>query len=450
MRFYYFYLTNRNVSVPGVTWQDSDDSALRFTLFNSQRWDQHQVIAASKVSTPTMATKFASRLETVVTRKYGKSIDGEWTILGVKEENTSDLMPPDSDAWETFWADGWPKKFQADGTFRAAGEWFQTLAQSVVNGHADDFTNQPGTTGSVTLSTLQTEIPEGAVDLGKGRIFYPKDLGDGHTDLSRAIQAVENKESVCLYGPPGTGKTMLWEAVSKVMGRPMWTLLGSENLDEEGFLGSYAPKRDLSGRADGYAMVRGPYYHAITTPYSLFFLDEVGLTRPQILANVIYPVMDGRGWVNLPTITDDGEVDWDNPKGQVVEVAEGVQIVMAYNPDVIGSVVDEPLKSRTDHMVYYPTDYDRVESIIGSTTTHRQIITVAKNLQTQKEEEGQISLAPQTRELVRFAEQNAKHGTRYALESLLGQVHDAPVELDVWTAIMENTFGISGLKPLSW
>lgn len=234
-----------------------------------------------------------------------------------------------------------------------------------------------------------------------GDTYYARKWG-AHTDVEVVRKARETGQPVFLKSPPGTGKTALFEAA---FGEDMYTLVGSGSTEETDLVGTYTTNPDGT-----FTWVDGPLLRACKEG-KVFFLDEVGLIDAKVLS-VVYPLMDGRDHIDV-TI---------NPAIGKVEAKKGFFIVGATNPNAPGVRLSEALLSRFDIQAEMTTDYSLLETVIG---VNANICRVAANL-AKKQKEGEVSWAPQFRELLAFQKTEKSFGTQFALQNMMATVpeHD--------------------------
>ena len=121
----------------------------------------------------------------------------------------------------------------------------------------------------------------------------------------------------------------------------------------------------------------------------------------------------------------------------------GFYIVFAGNPDVPGAVISEALASRCVLKPEYLTDYDTAATLLGS--AHGDIITVARNLET-KRQEGEVIWAPQMRDLLGYRDVASVFGTELALSNLLANC-GSDSDREVLSDVIARVMGISNIRP---
>lgn len=225
----------------------------------------------------------------------------------------------------------------------------------------------------------------------------------GMPDIDALRKARDAKLPVMLYGPPGAGKSdLVRSAFPDVI-----TLNGDGDTLVDDFVGGWTP----TDQADAYVWIDGPLIRAMRLGLP-FFIDDATLISPKVLA-IVYPVMDGRGWVQVkghPVQQDDGTWGPD-----LVQAAEGFFILGGHNPGVHGAILTEALASRFSIHVHVATSYN----IARSMDIDPRAIKIAENMVTQFAA-GEVGWAPQMRELLAYQDVAAIWGTTAAVSNLVG------------------------------
>ena len=139
---------------------------------------------------------------------------------------------------------------------------------------------------------------------------------------------------------------------------------------------------------------------------------------------VVYGVMDGR----------DELVITQNPLRGTVKVADGFAVIGACNPNVPGAQMSDALLSRFIVHVEMATDWG-IASKLG---VPAKITQVVRNLN-QKFANGEITQAPQLRELIAFRDVSAKFGEGFAIQNFISQVREE--NRDIAIAQIAAVFG---------
>lgn len=230
-----------------------------------------------------------------------------------------------------------------------------------------------------------------------GEKYYLRKLGD-HTDVLLLRKAREEGLYVLTYGPPGTGKTALKEAAfAGDEHGGLWTIQGTGDTEVADFVGGYTQQPDGT-----YIWVDGPLLLAMEAGGTLL-VDEIALIDPKVLA-VLYSVMDGRGEITVTA----------NPQRGVVKAKSGFFVVGAFNPNAPGARVSEALISRFPLQFKVTTDM-KLAARLGVPS---KIRTAVKNLQN-RQAKGEISWAPQLRELLSFVRVSKVAGEEIALRTMI-------------------------------
>jgi len=241
-----------------------------------------------------------------------------------------------------------------------------------------------------------------------GEKYYTRKWGE-HVDVDVLREARESGLYSWFDGPPGTGKTALVEAA---FGTNLYTILGSGDTEVSDLVGGYIQT------PDGFSWVDGPLIKAAEEG-KVLLIDEVGLIDPKVLS-VVYGLMDGR---REYTVTA-------NPERGTVKAKDGFYIVAATNPHAPGVNLSEALLSRFSIQTEMTTDWALAKKL----GVDRLAVTAAQNLN-KRLESGDVSWAPQLRELLAFRDVTEKFGARFAIQNLLASAPemDRPVVSDVFS-----------------
>ena len=244
-----------------------------------------------------------------------------------------------------------------------------------------------------------------------GDYYFARKWGE-HDDVQVIRKARNNNQPVLLYGAPGCGKTALVQAA---FGEDVETLLGTGDTELADFVGGF-----VQTPAGGYDWVDGPLLRAAEAGIPLF-IDEVGLIDPKVLSGV-YSLMDGTQELAVTA----------NPERGVVKAKEGFYVIAATNPNAPGVRLSEALLSRFVLQTEMTTDWALARKL-GAPTT---IVTAAQNL-AKKQQSGEVSWAPQMRELLAFRDIAKDFGSKFAIANLLAASPelDRPVVADVFTRV---------------
>lgn len=265
-------------------------------------------------------------------------------------------------------------------------------------------------------ASAKVAVNQEALDaLSEADEWYPRPNGDKyytrkwgeHDDILVMRKAREAGSFVFLRSAPGTGKTALTEAA---FGEDMYTLIGTGDTEVADLVGGYVQMPDGT-----FAWHHGPLVKAITEGKT-FFIDEIGLIDPKVLA-VVYGLMDGRKTLDVPA----------NPSLGTLHVQPGFFVVAATNPKAPGVRLSEALLSRFTVHVEMTTDWGLARKL----GVPDEIVTVAKNL-AGIVEKGEITWAPQMRELLGYRDTARNFGEPFAIANLLALApeSDRPVVAD--------------------
>lgn len=243
-----------------------------------------------------------------------------------------------------------------------------------------------------------------------GEYYYTRMWGEHH-DVAVLRKAREDKQFILLYGAPGCGKTALVQAAFE----DFETILGTGDTEIADFIGGY-----VQTPSGGFDWVDGPLLKAAERGVPLL-IDEVGLVDPKVMS-VVYSFMDGTGTYSVTA----------NPERGVVKAKPGFYVIAATNPNAPGVRLSEALLSRFLIQVEMTTDWSLARKL-GAPST---IVTAAQNL-AKKQQSGEVSWAPQMRELLGFRDLAKTFGTKFAIANLLAASPelDRPVVADVFTRV---------------
>lgn len=265
------------------------------------------------------------------------------------------------------------------------------------------------TSGSnVTVDTSDLSAETNKWLRPNGEDYYSRKWGE-HDDVLVLRKARENQHFVLLYGAPGCGKTALVEAA---FGEELYTVLGSGDTEVSDLVGGYSQTPD-----GGFIWTDGALIKAAETGSPLL-IDEIGLIDPKVLS-IVYGLMDGR---REYTVTA-------NPERGTVKAKDGFYVIAATNPNAPGVRLSEALLSRFIVQVEMTTDWGLAKKL-GVPVA---IVTASQNL-AKKQSSGEVSWAPQFRELLAFRDLEKVFGTKWAIQNLLAASPemDRPVVADVF------------------
>jgi hypothetical protein len=271
-----------------------------------------------------------------------------------------------------------------------------------------------------TATKKKKVVPIVSADALVGLAKYKRPNGDDyftrmwgeHHDVVVVRKARDNSQYILLYGAPGCGKTALVEAA---FGENLHTVLGSGDTEVSDLVGGY-----VQTPSGGFVWEDGPLLKAAIAGEPLL-IDEIGLIDPKVLS-IAYGLMDGR---REYTVTA-------NPERGTVKAKDGFYVIAATNPNAPGVRLSEALLSRFTMHAEMTTDFSLAKKL-GAPAA---IVTAAQNL-TKKQKEGEVSWAPQMRELLAFRDISKDYGTKFAIANLLAAAPemDRPVVADVFTRV---------------
>lgn len=238
-----------------------------------------------------------------------------------------------------------------------------------------------------------------------GQTYYARKWGK-YWDVDVLKQAREEQQFVLMLGAPGTGKTAMAEAA---FGEELITTVMTGDTMVSGLVGGYVP--DGQG---GYRWSPGPLQIAVQEGRPLL-VDEILLANPVVLS-VLYPLMDGRGFLDIQ----------ENPDLGVIHAKDGFFLVGAANPDVPGAKLSDALGSRFPIHVEVTTDWELARTL----GVDDRIVTFFESLSlTAKAKNPETTWAPQFRELLAFKALEEKFGREFAIRNLMRLVPKQDVEV---------------------
>ena len=336
------------------------------------------------------------------------------------ESDPASTVVPDVSAFVTQWLaaidkddNGW-----LDTHTHSAGTCRTTASEPEPEPEAE-----PTTTPSATAASHGWTYPaivRGYVTRPNGERYKVRKI-DGTPDVKVMQDSREYGEHVFLYGEPGTGKTAL---VDSAFGTDFVTMLGTEETEVSDFVGAYTTR---GGGTYGWS--DGALTEAIERDVPLF-IDEIGVIAPKVMTT-LYSVMDGRLDLRITS----------NPDRGIVTAKSGFFVIAATNPHAPGVRLSEALLSRFAVHVEVTTDY----GVAREMGVPDVLVTAAENLD-KRRETGEISWAPQMRELLRANKQWTARGDKFAIRNLIGSAPED--DRDVVAEVLARTTG-KKVKPLA-
>lgn len=301
-----------------------------------------------------------------------------------------------------------------------------TMAHQVDYADLGEAATSKSTTTAAAAVSIDTTGETAKYVRPNGMEYVPRKLtveGAVIHDVTLVRKSINAGLPVLLFGEPGCGKTALVEAA---FGDDLYTVQGTVETETADFVGSWVQNPDGT-----YGWVDGPLIRAMEDGKKLL-VDEIALIDSRVMA-VVYGVMDGRGEL----------VVTQNPLRGTVKVQPGFAVIGACNPNVPGALMSDALLSRFIVHVEMRTDW----SIASKLGVPPKITQVVRNLN-QKLDNGEVTQAPQLRELIAFRDVAAEFGETFAIRNFVSQIREENRGIAV--SQIQSVFGIDKVTQLTF
>jgi len=295
------------------------------------------------------------------------------------------------------------------------------LPQGRYSARASGSERKPRKPKASEVTIVESLEGESYFDRPNGDKYYSRKWGE-HSDVMALRKAREltakavsggggSAMFALLYGAPGCGKTALVEAAFAGEEGGIYTLLGTGDTEVADLVGGY-----VQTPSGGFEWVDGDLVKAAENG-GVYFIDEIGLIDPKVLS-MVYGLMDGRREITITA----------NPDRGTIKAHDNFYVVAATNPNAPGVRLSEALLSRFTMQAEMTTDWGLARKLGVSSV----MVTVAQNL-AKKQMSGEVSWAPQMRELLAFRDISAEFGTAFGISNLLAAAPemDRPIVADV-------------------
>ena len=231
------------------------------------------------------------------------------------------------------------------------------------------------------------------VERPSGEAYRPRVIGH-LTDIELVRKAREAESPVLLSGYPGCGKTALVEAA---FGDELITAHAHGDMEVTDLIGTYTQQPD-----GNYLWVDGPLVRAMREGRPLFIV-EISVAPARVVGR-FYPGMDGGGRISVS-----------EHESESVAASPGFYVVGAHNPGAPGAVLSEALCSRFTVPVVVDSDL-RLALDLGVDSRIVNGTAVLHKLRA----EGNLSWAPEMREMLAFEKNKKAFGEGIAVDALIG------------------------------
>lgn len=282
---------------------------------------------------------------------------------------------------------------------------------------------------SATASLLT--VPAGTTyKRPNGDEYRVRFVGD-HADVPAIVAAAGAGAHTIVDGVPGTGKTALIEAAAVVLAEagsdgervPYEVVQGNESVTAADIIGSWKHVFDPAEGTRVWRWFDGPLLRALTANVPLY-VDEIALI-PEAEIAVLYPVMDGRGYLEVE----------ENPDLGRVPVPEDFWVAASCNSNLREARLSPALRSRFKLHIQVGTDYDLAQSL----GVPADAVKIGRNLSA-RHTAGEVDWAPSLRDLLNFRDVATTLGERVAASNLIGAApeFDRHVVAEVVGSVIEG------------
>jgi hypothetical protein len=398
-----------------------EHSFVRYTSGSRSRWHKVPFLAppfdlsyaVARDERPVVFTVTDEELEKMVEGSLPPLVAGRFrTAVGVAGADPDNPHTP-ATLRGPGWVPPWLAKSQPTAVLEAATRVRARARGAGIGARAGAGADAPERRGSIPPGT---PVPR---PNGTHYTAIPLEIPgiEGYSDISFYRDEAAAGENILLLGPAGAGKSSALEAAFP----DLITVVGTAETQASDLIGSWVPG---PGGLSDLHWEDGPLIQALEQGRPLY-IDELALIPPDELTP-LYSATDGRGEVRVTG----------NPERGVVKAVSGFRTLASANPSVRGARIEDPLMSRFGVKVTVRTHYATMRNL----GVPERMLNLSRHMAALVES-GESSWAPQSRELLRYAERARRQGERIALSTFLNEVPE--IERDPVAAMVSERWGFA-------